>query len=147
MSANPNPGEATALGALTQQQKDALLEEILSDVLKLHKSVKDLSTIVVDTDERITNRVIELRHISMELAGQREAVYASISERARRSAQQAFREDLANALQRFETVLSGVPGAIVLGAQRRFSELIVVGIATGVLSSAATLLGFWFLRN
>jgi len=145
MSAHPNLGESTVLKSLSDAQKEALLGEILGDVVKLHASVRDLSKIVTDTDERITARVIELREVSREFAAQREAAFAAISVRSREMSQQAFKEELGVEFRRFESRFSDLPNALDAAASRRFGELVMVGLASGALSCLGSLLGFWMM--
>ena len=145
MSAHPNLGESTVLKSLSDAQKEALLGEILGDVVKLHASVRDLSKIVTDTDERITARVIELREVSREFAAQREAAFAAISVRSREMSQQAFKEELGVSLSQFESRFSELPNALNAAASRRFGELVMVGLASGALSCLGSLVGFWMM--
>ena len=145
MSANPNQDESTVLKTLSDAQKDALLGEILGDVMKVHASVRDLARIVTDTDERITARVVELREVSRDFAAQREAAFAAISVRSREMSQLAFKEELGVSLVRLETLLSEVPHVVHAATSRRSSELVVVGLASGALSCLGSLVGFWLM--
>jgi len=145
MRAYSNTDELTISTALSQQQKDALLGEILGDVLKLHKSVKDLSDIVRDADERISARLVELRKVSAEFANAREAAFAQIGLQARNQAQQAFVETMGARLSQLDSVVQAVPRTIGLLAHRRFSELVAVSIATSLVASISTLVGVWLM--
>jgi hypothetical protein len=145
MSANPNQGESTVLKSLSEEQKEALLGEILGDVVKLHGSVQDLSKIVIDTDERITARVVELREVSRDFAGQREAAFAAISVRSREVSQQAFKEDLGSSVRQLERLLSDVPNVLHTATSKRLGELMMVGLASAALSCLGSLVGFWMM--
>ena len=145
MRAYSNTDELTISTALSQQQKDALLGEILGDVLKLYKSVKDLSEIVRDADERISARLVELRKVSAEFANAREAAFAQIGLQARNQAQQAFVETMGARLSQLDSVVQAVPRTIGLLAHRRFSELVAVSIATSLVASISTLVGVWLM--
>ncbi|CAN7697905.1 hypothetical protein LJR029_003944 [Caballeronia sp. LjRoot29] len=146
MSAFPSGSDDTkSPTALSQQQKDALIGELLGDVLTLHKSVKDLSSIVSDTDQRLATRVVELRAISSELSHAREAAFAQIALQARTQAQEAFKESMGALLGKLENTLQDVPRTAAEMSQRRFLELLVVAVATGAITLAGTLAGVWMM--
>ena len=130
---------------MSAEMRDAAIAEVLGDVHMMHNSVKDLARIVVDTDERITARVVELRVVSREFAAQREAAFAAISVRARETSQLAFKEELSVSLSQFESRFSDLPNALDAAASRRFGELVMVGLASGALSCLGSLLGFWMM--
>ena len=146
MSAVPTHSDDTkSPTALSQQQKDALIGELLGDVLTLHKSVRDLSSIVSDTDQRLATRVVELRAISGELSHAREAAFAQIALQARTQAQEAFKESMGALFSKLENTFQDVPRTVALMSQRRFLELLVVAVATGAITLAGTLAGVWLM--
>jgi methylphosphotriester-DNA--protein-cysteine methyltransferase len=147
MSANPSPDDSKVLKALSEQQKDALLGEVLGDVLKLHESVKDLTKIIRDADERTSARVVDLLKVSSDFAHAREAAFAEIGVQARTKAQQAFVEAMGDRLTRLDHVVHEVPRTIGLLAQRRFSELVAVSVATGFVTCVSTLVGMWLMTH
>jgi hypothetical protein len=146
MSAVPSvPHDAQGLAGLSQHQKDALIGELLGDVLNLHKSVKDLSLIVSDSDQRLSTRVVELRAISSELSHAREAAFAQIGLQARTQAQDAFKESMGALLGKLESTLQNVPLTVAALSQRRFSDFLVVAVATGFITMLGTLAGVWLM--
>jgi hypothetical protein len=146
MSTVPSaPDDTKGLATLSQQQKDALIGELLGDVLSLHKSVKDLSSIVSDSDQRLATRVVELRAISGELSHARETAFAQIGLQARTHAQEAFKESMGALLGKLENTLQDVPRTVAVLSQRRFIELVVVAVAAGAIAMAGTLGGVWLM--
>jgi hypothetical protein len=146
MSAVPShPDDTKNPATLSQQQKDALIGELLGDVLSLHKSVKDLSSIVSDSDQRLAARVMELRAISGELSHAREAAFAQIALQARTQAQKAFKESMGALLGKLENTLQDVSRTIAVMSQRRFLELLAVAVATGAITLIGTLAGVWLM--
>jgi hypothetical protein len=146
MSAVPSHSDDTKNPAtLSQQQKDALIGELLGDVLSLHKSVKDLSSIVSDSDQRLAARVVELRAISGELSHAREAAFAQIALQARTQAQDAFKDSMSTLLGKLENTLQDVPRTVAVMSQRRFLDLLVVALTTGAITLIGTLAGVWLM--
>jgi hypothetical protein len=148
MSADPSAaGESKTPTTLSQEQKDALIGELLGDVLTLHKSVKDLTSIVRDCDQRLTTRVVELRAISSELAHARETAFAQIGLQARKQAQEAFRDSMGGLLGKVETTLQDVSRTVAVLSQRRFLDLVVVSVATGAVTMLGTHAGVWLMAH
>jgi hypothetical protein len=148
MSAVPSVhDDAQGPAGLSQQQKDALIGELLGDVLSLHRSVKDLSSIVNDCDQRLSTRVVELRAISGELSHAREAAFAQIGLQARRQAQDAFKESMGALLGKLESTLQNVPQSVAAVSQRRFFDFLGIAVATGFITMLGTLAGVWLMTH
>jgi hypothetical protein len=101
--------------------------------------------IVSDCDQRLSTRVVELRAISGELSHAREAAFAQIGLLARRQAQDAFKESMGALLGKLESTLQNVPQTVAAVSQRRFSDFLVVAVATGFVTMLGTLAGVWLM--
>jgi methylphosphotriester-DNA--protein-cysteine methyltransferase len=134
-------------GPMSAEMRDAAIAEVLGDVHELHKSVKDLVNIIRDADERTSASVIDLLKVSSDFAHAREAAFAEIAVHARTKAQQAFIEAMGDRLTRLDHVVHEVPRTIGLLAQRRFSELVAVSVATGFVTCVSTLVGVWLMTH
>lgn len=132
---------------LSDDHKDALIAEVLGDVLSLHQSVKDLVAITNDADKRITSRVSELRALVADLAGMREALLAELAVRSGDEAKRALRDSFVAIDQRLVDAVRQVDRRPMLGARRQWADRAAVAIMTAAISSCTTLGGIAVLLH
>lgn len=132
---------AVAPRTLSEDQKDALIAEMLGDVVNLHRSVKDLVAITDDADRRITARVSEIRSLVANLSGMREALLAELAARAGAEAQRVLRESLGDLQGRIAAGVSRLELQPALDMRRQWTDRAAVAIVTAAITSVVTLAG------
>jgi hypothetical protein len=131
----------------SQEQADALLAEVLGDVLTMHRSVKDLGQILDDTDQRITARVGEVRALVTDLAGLRERLVTELSVRAGEEGRRALRESVGEMVERIERIGRWLEQQPLSDARRQWFDRMSVAIVTAAISTGATLAGVALLLH
>jgi hypothetical protein len=131
--------------SLSDEQKDALIGELLGDVQKLHKSMKDLVAIVRDSDERISGRIVELRQVAGDFANSRDAALAHLATQASETAQHRFTDSMGDMLKRVDVSLVAIERLVPDRPARRLFDLAAVALMTGGITAAAALFGVWMI--
>jgi hypothetical protein len=138
---------AAAERSLTQEQKDALIAEMLGDVANLHRSVKDLVVVTDDADRRITARVSEIRTLVADLVGMREALLAELVMRSSAEAQRVLRENVGGLHKRVEDAMRHLEQQPDRDARRQWTDRTAIAIVTAAIASVLTLTGSWLLSH
>jgi hypothetical protein len=133
--------------SLTQQQKEALLGEVLGDVQLLHRSMQDLVAVTTDTDERISARIVELRSLTGELLHARETVLAEVALRSSAQARGVFEGGIGERFRELTALVSSLHPESAKSQTRRFVDLTAVAFITASLTSLATLTGVWMVLH
>jgi len=133
--------------SLSDEQKDALIGEMLGDVQLLHKSMKDLVLIVRDSDERLSGRIVELREVSADFARSRDAALAHLATQASETAQRRFTDSMGGMLQRVDGSLVAIERLVYHQSDRRLLYLAGVAILAGISAAAAAVCGVWLVGH
>ena len=131
--------------SLSDEQKDALIGELLGDVQKLHKSMKDLVAIVRDSDERISGRIVELRQVAGDFANSRDAALAHLATQASETAQRRFTDSMGDMLKRVDVALVAIERLVQDRHGRRLFDMAAVALMTGGITAAVALVGVWMI--
>ena len=143
--AGTEPQENGRARSLSDEQKDALIGELLGDVQKLHKSMKDLVAIVRDSDERISGRIVELRQVAGDFANSRDAALAHLATQASETAQRRFTDSMGDMLKRVEVSLVAIERLVQDRLGRRLFDMAAVALMTGGITAAVALVGVWMI--
>ena len=143
--AGTEPQENGRARSLSDEQKDALIGELLGDVQKLHKSMKDLVAIVRDSDERISGRIVELRQVAGDFANSRDAALAHLATQASETAQRRFTDSMGDMLKRVDVSLVAIERLVQDLPGRRLFDMAAVALMTGGITAAVALFGVWVI--
>ena len=143
--AGTEPQENGKPHSLSDEQKDALIFEMLGDVQVLHTSMKDLVAIVRDSDERISGRIVELRQVAADFANSRDAALAHLATQASETAQRRFTDSMGDMLKRVDVSLVAIERLVQDRPGRRLFDMAAVALMTGGITAAAALFGVWMI--
>ena len=133
--------------SLSDEQKDALIGEMLGDVQLLHKSMKDLVLIVRDSDERLSGRIVELREVSADFARSRDAALAHLATQASETAQRRFTDSMGGMLQQVSVSLVAIERLVHNRSDQHLFYLAGVAILAGISAAAAAVCGVWLVGH